>query len=65
MDFKHKPRVNLTKKLKLIGRDPRFVFKRMNFSYFIRYEIILTYELIIIFLFIVSIPQLSMGIIGS
>lgn len=46
MGLKNKPRINLTKNLKLINRSPNFIFKFMNFSCSISYGAILTHELL-------------------
>lgn len=44
MGLNTKLRISLIQKLKLLGKDSKFVFKLKNFFYPIRYENILTYE---------------------
>lgn len=63
MGLNIKPRTNLTEKLKLINRDPSFIFKPIKIFYPIRYWTILTYKHLTISHFIVSIPQISTGTI--
>lgn len=43
-DLNTKSRINLTKNLKLIGRRPNFIYKLMNFTYYIWLGTILRYD---------------------